>query len=923
MEFTNLMLLYTVPLYWEPRPTEHPVCLQEFLKFLLDPGKPGTAALGILRSSRRACDWVSGQNALQWVDDTFSEVWAPSGELLKQYGKAIGEQVFHTFVEHRAEVFMDKARFEACVGSRREHVVALEALSLLYGESDTEFYVGFSVDWAFLNDSLLWAPQMRLSNFWPTSPRLAPPPRQVVPPRSLSAEEAGKLLEDLFWKRTETLFRALRMSFDLGEAGVKLSDRQFHPPVFYYAEPTPMPLDHDDYVQSPSYLVPISDLCRVVLGTDDPQSADVSGAFLEGNLFTLRREVVRERAYQAYYLLIPWWQEDSEEQREEVERELLSVADKLAYVEFAAGYESYDILTDLAMPSTSMALWGGTLDTASILKTSLQNVVAYEPARSERKKTAFSLVTQLRTLLARMELQVLHVTDEVLLTKRRWEAAVEGTMHFAEQALTSQPILGILHLLEDIRQFHPYRVSGLMAHHRAERAEQLRRTYDGVEQAINDLLYQEQQEARQQEEIDREEQRKWREAQREQEERRQQTLNYFLALLAAVSAFPILIGQMGWSELQQVLSLWWIGKVLQAAHPYLAPIAVLTAGAGIVSLLVVLARSAVQARRLSRVQQVVAQRRHASAERDEVWRELGSQIVQVWQGVDRAKETINQLRHEAFVSHSSTLAAEELLRLRRQVDEWDREACETLIRVWEWLQQTKQQDEPEDNLEWLKQRIQQFIVLTELLDQRPVPFPLPVALCLFRYRSTDFVEHSVVSDFEFEQILNGYGFEDSEVAAIDQWVEQPLSQVPGFHEHPLATQKARLRDLPIKEFAEAMRSLGVTALDEKKITPPAGSSRLPGAEPMVEAFRRLVEGIGQHLAGHEQAGQGEPFAGMQEVASVSQHLMNDPTFADLKRLIEKFSDKKPRGEEQGESPTEEEEDENTGDEEEGSPAPEA
>lgn len=896
--------------------------MREFLKFLLDPGKPGTAALGILKSSRRACDWVFGDDALQWVDDTFSEVWAPGGERLRQYGKATGEQVFHTFVEHRAEVFLDKARFEACVRSRREHAAALRVLSLWHGESDTEFYVGFSVDWSFLNGSLLWTPQMRLSNFWPTSPRLAPPVERAVSPRRLSAEEAGKLLADLFWKRT-TLFRALRTSFDLGEAGVKLSDRQFQPPVFYYAEPATMPSDHDDYVQSPSYLVPLSDLCRVVLGTDDPQSADVSGAFLEGNLFTLRREVVRERDYQAYYLLIPWWQEDSEEQREEVERELLFVADNLAYVEFAAGYESYDILTDLEMPSTSMALWGGTLDTASMLTTSLQNVVAYEPARSERKKTAFSLVTQFRTLLARMELQVLHVTDKVLLTRRRWEAAVEGTMHFAEQALTSQPILEILHLLEHIRQFHPYRISGLRAQHGAERAEQLRRTYDGVEQAINDLLYQEQQEARQQEEIDREEQRKWRETQREQEERRQQTLNYFLALLAAVSAFPILIGQMGWSELRQVLSRWWIGKVLQAAHPYLAPIAVLTAGVGIVSLLVVLARSAVQARTLSRAQQLAAQGRQAPTEKEEVWRELGSQIVQVWQRVDRAEEMINRLHHEAFVSRSSTLAAEELLRLRRQVDEWDREACETLVRVWEWLQHMKQQDEPEDNLEWLKQQIHQFIVLTELLGQRPVPFLLPVALCLFRYRSTDFVQRSVVSDFEFERILNGYGFEDSEVEAIDQWVEQPLSQVPGFHEHPLATQKARLRDLPIREFVEAIRSLGVTALHEKKIAPPAGSPGLPGAEAMVEAFRRLVEEIDQYLAGHEQAGQGEPFTGMQEVASGWQQLMNDPTLEDLRSLLEKFSDGKPRDEEQEEPPTEAEEDENTGDEEGGSTAPKA
>jgi hypothetical protein len=56
MEFTNLMLIYTEPLYWEPRPLFHAEKLRDFLFTLLDPQKPGFAFLGILEGRRRTCN---------------------------------------------------------------------------------------------------------------------------------------------------------------------------------------------------------------------------------------------------------------------------------------------------------------------------------------------------------------------------------------------------------------------------------------------------------------------------------------------------------------------------------------------------------------------------------------------------------------------------------------------------------------------------------------------------------------------------------------------------------------------------------------------------------------------------------------------------------------------------------------------------
>lgn len=85
--------------------------------------------------------------------------------------------------------------------------------------------------------------------------------------------------------------------------------------------------------------------------------------------------------------------------------------------------------------------------------------------------------------------------------------------------------------------------------------------------------------------------------------------------------------------------------------------------------------------------------------------------------------------------------------------------------------------------------------------QRLNPFPLPLSLCYFRYVSRHYVARSIVSEFEFEQVLNGYGFEDSEVAAIDQWVEKWGS-------------------MGARDLMDRLRELGVTAMHPRPIQAP-------------------------------------------------------------------------------------------------------
>ncbi|HEC23565.1 MAG TPA: hypothetical protein ENI95_11700 [Chloroflexi bacterium] len=801
MDFTSLMLLRSTPLYWGPRPLFHARQLRDFLLFILDPEKPGFAALGIISPDNAGSrDWLSPREGSLWVDEVTRRVWLSGGTLLKEHGDAISEWVFHEFLGFRADLFIDRRRFEACLQALPSRVPGLEdslIREITGSHPDLGYYLGFSIDWSHVGKSVLWTPQLRISDFWPVSARLAPPRLMAVPPSSPKTSlVAADILENLFWKQVEKGFRIMRLGFGLGEAGVWVARHELEPPVFYYAEPAEMPSRPEDFLESPACLADLEHLCRVALGTHDPRSSDVIGSFLEGNLLALRRELLGSDRIHPFYLVLPWWSTERAEWIEEVERELLFIADKLFYVEFSAGYRIYDITTDLAMPTEAMALWGGTLDDAAEIVRDLQRTVAFEMARSRQKKEAFITVKHLRALLSRLEAEMLRVTDQVLMMERRWRVAVESTAQFAARAFTAREIPGLRSLIAGLKDFGVYRLTGELTRQASQRARQIRETFAGTEKMLYNMLEQEQQE------------------EREQEERNQRVLGYSLAALAAVTALPIVIGQMDWGELQSVMQDWppmfsWLGSLMRMVHPYLALIAVIGAAVLISFLTGMLLLALWQPGRRRKSEMEI----------------VGSRLAEAWQWVGVARPMIGLLREHAFVSRRvPDSAVPEIAILRREADEWDRRVCERIVEIWEWILAQREEDriDPEAGLHTRWQQVRRFIITTEMLDNRPTPLPLPVTLCLFRYKSTDFIASSPVSDFEFEQMLNGYGFEDDEVRAIDQWADQELSNIPRYAGYEMARRGRRLRDLPPAEFVTALREVvGVSALHERTIEPPA------------------------------------------------------------------------------------------------------
>ncbi len=87
----------------------------------------------------------------------------------------------------------------------------------------------------------------------------------------------------------------------------------------------------------------------------------------------------------------------------------------------------------------------------------------------------------------------------------------------------------------------------------------------------------------------------------------------------------------------------------------------------------------------------------------------------------------------------------------------------------------------------------------ELLVNRPKVLWLPRALCLFHYRSPDFENSTIIPDYEFEGVMETFGFDDDELAALNGWVA------------------GRKEGESAQEFVRGLSALGVSALHDKRV----------------------------------------------------------------------------------------------------------
>jgi hypothetical protein len=754
MEIANLMLIDTRPVAWDdPYASD---CMTDFLLSLLDSEKPGLAMLGRpTPDAPGTYTWIGDREGAAVVESTCADLWLPSARVLRA-GGVDSKIVWERLSEQRMDLFLDRARLDACLGGAAD-----DAPEWLY-------YLGLSVLWAYVHrgvqPEVFCMPELRLSNFWPGADHLAPPSNGVYANRPLSVEDAAGALASMQESLEHLLLGSLPQC-----AKPEIDLRRVVPPVFHWAEPTTVPARAEGYVGSG--LSSLDRLYKATLATRDPLGTGTTGAVLEGSVVALRREAVDSTEAQARYLLLPCGLRDGQTRAEGIETDLTVAVRRLSFVELTAALRAHDLADELAGPAVRIRLWSGAIDRAVDLTRELHDVALYEPDASPVRKKTYYLVHQIRRALARLEGDVLRVTDDQQWRLLRGRKAIELATDYLTRQLAVRPVAEVAPLTESLPEFFTYRWLVVETSAAAERSSQLRETFHGVERSIHGLLEEERREEREREA------KLLREA-RDQQERGQRRLTYALAALAAVTAFPILIGQMDWRELRLIVDDWptpfsSLGSILRSVHPYLVLVATVSAAATITALLGLLVWTVVRPQ----------QSKYQEPAPDEL-ESVGRAVQEVW-----------QLAGEAARAKQSGLPD-----APARLDELDRRACDLLAQVWEWLDAQTEARADEADVDRLERDVRRFVILTELFARRPEPFQLPLALCVLRFKSTDFYATSVVSDVEFEQTFTQLGFDEFEIAAIRQCAEsEPRSP---------------------EELVRSLREQSVIALHAEMVLPP-------------------------------------------------------------------------------------------------------
>jgi hypothetical protein len=89
-------------MYWEPRPVYHSERLRDFLIHLLDPQKPGYAAV-LLQGD---IEWKVGNQAISLVRTAYEGLWLPLSRLLKD-SQISSQQAFLAFFSTKWKSFLD------------------------------------------------------------------------------------------------------------------------------------------------------------------------------------------------------------------------------------------------------------------------------------------------------------------------------------------------------------------------------------------------------------------------------------------------------------------------------------------------------------------------------------------------------------------------------------------------------------------------------------------------------------------------------------------------------------------------------------------------------------------------------------------------------------------------------------------------
>ncbi len=406
----------------------------------------------------------------------------------------------------------------------------------------------FSLDLnlAKVGDDYRLVPQLRLSDYWPRSGQVAPP--RLPPDDGIRRPAAGTamMLNTSLWVDADDAIQVLLRGAGIAPIEMMIGEYELRPPAFYAAHPVTPPKTPEEFL-GPAFRSSVRELCREVLGCDDPLCDQVAGLFVEGNVALLRREFVlpieapqysgSRRRTENQYLCLGWHDDPDPDDFARIELDLCFAAQRLSLLDIRIGVRLAASVGKIAEQASNAGPLERLIRDLNSRTTDLQDQAARARARKRRRK--FDAMAGIgRTLLGRRA-EIIAAVGQVDRLEREVQLVVDEVATETEKALASRP-LGPFQPLTAARLR-----SGPVVRVASRRIEESKRTIALLNEESEKLSAL----------LDAAITVERREAER-RSGRHQRVLSYVLAGLAAVTALSLIIGQIDKRQIESAAAKW-------------------------------------------------------------------------------------------------------------------------------------------------------------------------------------------------------------------------------------------------------------------------------------------------------------------------------------------------------------------------------
>jgi hypothetical protein len=615
-----------------------------------------------------------------------------------------------------------------------------------------------------VRENIINTPLLAIWNYWPTSRQWAPAPGPqdggLDPPPLPAADLATSL---------RTVMEHVEMLFGYAAwlNGMGISDLRFGPvrglaPVFFLACPQQPPAEPGEYVSR--HGTSIHPFVTTCLASPDPRAHGIAWGLLEGDLLALRREAITTRAYTARYLIFPTAAAgfpfgDAEES-------VIRLAQTVQFLEFDTLHATRETVAEQQPLANRHTVWGGTADRISQL---LDRVLDLIPSASHAELCHLSTrCSTLSLVVGRLQARLTKTSSDAKQVRRQRDSNVSVLASLLETRLTISPLTDQGHFSLRDALADPYPVRSLRP-----LLDGLQNQTDGVVagiERIHVLLGT-----------------ALAEADRLAKERLAALtgrLTVFVGLLALLVALPDFIPG---AQLRAETYPAWLPEAMNITRVERAARYLVLGGLLLFLGMLLVYMTAPFHLRL----------RPRAADPFE------SKVRRFNDAVDRAAAAANKAWYgtagERAWSKVETIDGEAGLLLDDlwyEVDLSRRERERSpLTRLRDRLPGRRAGPSPVD--EWLAgaDRLRNAILL---FDLAPDLIHLPRSLCVYRYKSGDFLERTMIADWSFESSLLETGFAYGDIRQLDEWLSTQDNQ-------------EAIGEMSVGEFCDALKQQGVSA----------------------------------------------------------------------------------------------------------------